>query len=321
MIPALRHVVVLSGAVLGLSAACAQVYPVKPIRLVLPWPPGGSTDATARVMVPWLVNSIGQQIIIDNRPGASGIIGVDIVAKAPPDGYTLMLHSATHVANATIYPKLPYDVIKDFTAVALVAAQPTIMVVNPSLPVNSVPELISMAKAQPGRLHYASGGFGSATHMSTALFTKMAGVKIVHVPYKGGGPAVIALLGGEVQLMTATMPSVINLVKAGKLRALAVCTGQRSRLLPDLPTVGESVPGYKMDSWVGLFAPAGLPGPIVKRWHDEVERAQKSHEVREGLSQQGMEPLSSTQPEFAAFVKTELQNFAEIIKESGARID
>ncbi len=305
----------------GLGTGYAQNYPSKPIRLVLPWPPGGSTDATARVLTPWLSKSLGEQIVIDNRAGAAGIIGVVIVAISPPDGYTMMLHSATHVANATIYPKLPYDVLKDFTDVALVAAQPTILVVNPTLPVNSVPELIALAKSQPGKLRYGSGGFGSALHMSAALFTKMAKVNIVHVPYKGGGPAVVALMAGEVQMLTATMPSVINLVKAGKLRALAICTGQRSRLLPDLPTIGESVPGYKMDSWVGLFGPAGLPGPIVTRWHHEIELAQKAPEVREGLSLQGMEPMSSSQPEFAAFVRTELQKFADIIKESGARID
>ena len=322
MFVGIQYVFALGGALVCINAACAQVYPAKPIRMVLPWPPGGSTDATARVLVPWLTKSLGQQIIIDNRAGAAGIIGVDIVAKASPDGYTIMLHSATHVANATIYSKLPYDTIKDFTAISLVAAQPTILVVNPALPIQSVKELIAMAKAEPGRLHYGSGGFGSALHMSAALFSKMAGVNIVHIPYKGGGPAVIALLGGEVQLLTATVPSVISLIKTGKLRALAVCSAKRSNLLPNLPTVAESgLPNYKMDSWVALFAPAGLSMSIVRRLHNEIERALNSKDVRDGLSQQGMEPMPSTQTEVAGFIQAELKKYADIIRDSETRID
>jgi tripartite-type tricarboxylate transporter receptor subunit TctC len=322
MFVGIQYVFALGGALVFINAAYAQVYPAKPIRMVLPWPPGGSTDATARVLVPWLTKSLGQQIIIDNRAGAAGIIGVDIVAKASPDGYTIMLHSATHVANATIYSKLPYDTIKDFTAISLVAAQPTILVVNPALPIQSVKELIAMAKAEPGRLHYGSGGFGSALHMSAALFSKMAGVNIVHIPYKGGGPAVIALLGGEVQLLTATVPSVISLIKTGKLRALAVCSAKRSNLLPNLPTVAESgLPNYKMDSWVALFAPAGLSMSIVRRLHNEIERALNSPDVRDGLSQQGMEPMPSTQTEVAGFIQAELKKYADIIRGSEMRID
>lgn len=322
MFVGIQYVFALGGALVCINAACAQVYPAKPIRMVLPWPPGGSTDATARVLVPWLTKSLGQQIIIDNRAGAAGIIGVDIVAKASPDGYTIMLHSATHVANATIYSKLPYDTIKDFTAISLVAAQPTILVVNPALPIQSVKELIAMAKAEPGRLHYGSGGFGSALHMSAALFSKMAGVNIVHIPYKGGGPAVIALLGGEVQLLTATVPSVISLIKTGKLRALAVCSAKRSNLLPNLPTVAESgLPNYKMDSWVALFAPAGLSMSIVRRLHNEIERALNSTDVRDGLSQQGMEPMPSTQTEVAGFIQAELKKYADIIRDSEMRND
>jgi tripartite-type tricarboxylate transporter receptor subunit TctC len=322
MFVGIQYVFALGGALVCINAAYAQVYPAKPIRMVLPWPPGGSTDATARVLVPWLTKSLGQQIIIDNRAGAAGIIGVDIVAKASPDGYTIMLHSATHVANATLYSKLPYDTIKDFTAISLVAAQPTILVVNPALPIQSVKELIAMAKAEPGRLHYGSGGFGSALHMSAALFSKMAGVNIVHIPYKGGGPAVIALLGGEVQLLTATVPSVISLIKTGKLRALAVCSAKRSNLLPNLPTVAESgLPNYKMDSWVALFAPAGLSMSIVRRLHNEIERALNSKDVRDGLSQQGMEPMPSTQTEVAGFIQAELKKYADIIRDSEMRND
>lgn len=308
--------------VLCVGVVSGQDYATKPIRLVVPWPPGGSNDIAARVLAPRLARSLGQSVVVDNRAGAGGIIGTDIVAKAVPDGYTIMLNSATHVANATIYRELPYDTVKDFMPVALVARVPTMMVVNPSLPVNSVQELIALAKGKPGRLNYGAGDKGSQTHLATALFTKMARVDIVHVPYKGGGPAIIALLGGEVQLMTATMPSIIGHVKAGKLRALAVTSAQRSLLLPDLPTVAESgVPGYEMSSWLGVFVPAGLPGPIVARLHNEIERVLKLPEVAEIFSLQGMEPAFSTQSQFAAFVQTELQKYATIIKEFGARAD
>lgn len=290
--------------------------------MVVPYPPGGSSDIAARVLAPRLAKSLGQQVVIDNRTGAAGIIGSDVVAKATPDGYTIMLTSATHVANATVYRKLPYDTLKDFTPVTPVATVPTILVVHPSLPVNSVQELITLAKAQPGRIHYGSGGSGTQLYMAAALFTKMAGVDIVHVPYRGGALAVTALLGGEVQLLTATMPTVIGHVKAGKLRALGVTSGQRSRLLPELPTVGEAgVPGYEMSAWLAIFAPARLPGLVLARLHDEVERAKKSPEVHENLSLQGMEPAFSTQSQFAAFVRTELQKYAAIIKEFGARTE
>ena len=306
----------------GANSVHAQAYPLRPIRLIVPWPPGGSNDLGARILAPKLGQSLGQQVVVDNRAGAGGIIGSDIVAKAAPDGYTIMLNSATHVANATIYSKLPYDTLKDFTAVTLVARVPTVMVVHPSLPVGSVRELIALAREKPGRINYGSAGNGSQFHMATALFAKMAGVELVHIPYKGGAPAVTALLGGEVQMLTATVPAVIGNLKAGKLRALAVTSPQRSLLLPELPTVAESgVPGYAMDSWLGVFAPVGMSPVLVGLLHDEIERVQRLPEIAASLSTQGMEPAFSAQTEFAAFVQTELRKYAVIIKEFGARPD
>ncbi|OGA38943.1 MAG: hypothetical protein A3G24_12435 [Betaproteobacteria bacterium RIFCSPLOWO2_12_FULL_62_13] len=314
--------VTLASALLGLGVAQAQTYPVRPIRMVVPWPPGGSNDVAARILAPHLSRSLGQQLVVDNRAGAGGTMGADIVAKAAADGYTIMLHSSTHVVNATLRRKLPYDTVKDFTLLALVASQPTMMVVHPSLPVNSVQDLIALAKAQPGRIRYGSGGNGSTLHMAGALFAKMAGINMLHVPYKGGSPAVMALLGGEVQLAMATVPTAIAHVKAGKLRALAVCSGQRSRLLPDLPTVAEAgVPGYEMNAWIAIFAPAGVPKSVIARLENEIQSAQKLPEVQNSFSAQGMELVFGKGSQLASFVETERRKFAAIIEESGARIE
>ena len=299
---------------LFLGGCYAQNFPVRPIRLIVPWPPGGSNDIAARLIAPKLGESLGQQIVVENRSGAAGMIGSDIVAKASPDGYTIMLTSSTHVANATIYATLPYDTLNDFTPVAMIATQPTMVVVHPSLPVNSVQELIALAKAQPGYINYGSGGNGSGFHMAAAWFAKMAGIEMTHVPYKGGSLAVIALLGGEVKFEMASVPTVIAHVKAGKLRALAVTSAQRSPLLPDLPTVAQSgVPGYDMNAWMAIFGPARLPAPVSTRLHDEIERAQKLPEVRKSLAAQGMQPEFSSQAQLAEFLQTELKKYADII--------
>jgi tripartite-type tricarboxylate transporter receptor subunit TctC len=272
----------------------------------------------ARLLAPPLTRALGQTVIVDNRAGASGIIGSDLVAKSAPDGYTVMLNSATHVANAATYRKLPYDTLKDFAAVSPVALMPNLMVVHPSLPVSSTRELIALAKKKPGAIIYASGGPGGLTHLPTLLFAKMAGINLVHVPYKGGGPAILAVLSGETQLMTATVPSVLGLVRSGKLRALAVTSATRSRLLPELPTVAEALPGYEMGGWLAIFGPAALPQPLLTRLHDEIQRALKLPEVEASFSTQGMEPSLGSQPEFAAFVAAELKKYAVLIRESGA---
>jgi tripartite-type tricarboxylate transporter receptor subunit TctC len=301
------------------TCALAQNYPTRPLRMVVPWPPGGSNDMAARLLAPALAKSLGQQVIVDNRIGASGIIGSEVVAKSPPDGYTIMLNSATHVTNATTYRKLPYDTLNDFVALSPVAQMPTIMVVHPSLPVTSVRDLIALARRNPGRVMYSSGGPGGQTHLPALLFAKMAALDLVHVPYKGGGPAIVALLSGEVQLMCASMPSVIAHVRNRKLHALAVTSARRLRLLPDLPTVAEaSLPGYEITLWLGLFGPAALPGALVERLHEEIQRALKLHEVESSFSSNGMETVAGTQAEFATFVRAELNKYAVLIRESGA---
>lgn len=307
------------------AAVGAQTFPVRPIRLIVPWPPGGSNDIAARLIAPKLSDAFGHQVIVDNRTGAAGIIGSDIVAKSAADGYTIMLNSSTHVANASIYSKLPYDTLGDFKPVAMVATQPTMVVVHPSLPAGSVQELIALAKSQPGRINYGSGGTGSGFHMAAAWFARMAGVDMTHVAYKGGSLAVVALLSGEVKFAMATIPTVISHVKAGKLRALAVTSPQRSPLLPDLPTVAQSgVPGYDMNAWMAIFGPAKLSASITARLHDELERAKKTSDIRDSLAQQGMQPEFGTQPQVSEFVQSELKKYAAIvssIRASGVKFE
>jgi tripartite-type tricarboxylate transporter receptor subunit TctC len=259
---------------------------------------------------------------VDNRGGAAGIIGSDIVAKSVPDGHTIMLTSTTHLVNASLYSKLPYDTLGDFTPIAMVATQPTMLVVHPSLPVQSVKDLIALAKAQPGRINYGSGGNGSAFHLSAAWFAHMAQIDLVHVPYKGGALAVVALLGGEVKLAAASVPTVLTHVKSGKLRALAVTSAKRARLLPDLPTVAEAgVPGYDMNAWMAVYGPAVLPDAIATRLHGEIEAIQRSPDMRESLLAQGMEPELAPRSRLAPFMRSELEKYARIvdaIRESGA---
>jgi tripartite-type tricarboxylate transporter receptor subunit TctC len=311
------------GAVLAaMAGAHAQTYPVKPVRMVIPWPAGGSNDVIGRIVAQKLSAMWGQQVVPDNRPGAAGVVGSEVVAKAPADGYTIMVHSGTHVSNASLYSKLPYDTLKDFTPVMLLAAQPTLLVVHPSLPVKSVQDLVRLARAKPGQINYCSSGNGSAPHLSAALFTTKAKVSIEHVPYRGGGPALTAIMSGECQLMFGTMPTVMGQVRAGRLRAVAVTSAKRSKLLPELPTVAESgLPGYELSPWIGIFAPAGLPKPIVDKIYNDVTQILKTPAVVETLSFQGVEPMLMKQDEFPAFVKSEHAKYARVVKDSGARID
>ncbi|HET7597258.1 MAG TPA: tripartite tricarboxylate transporter substrate binding protein, partial [Burkholderiales bacterium] len=252
----------------------AQSYPSKPVRVVIPWPPGGSNDVVGRLVMQKLAQAMGQQFVVDNRAGAAGSIGAELVAKAPPDGYTLMVHSTTHLGNGTLYKNLPYDVVKDFAAVGLLSAQPGVLTIHPSLPVKSVREFIALAKSKPGQILYSSSGNGSAPHLSMALFVSMAGIDIVHVPYKGGVPQVTALVSGETQASLATISTVITHIRNGRLRPLGVSSAKRSKTLPDVPTISEAgVPGYEMAPWIGVFAPAGTPKPIVDRLNAEINKA------------------------------------------------
>ena len=312
------------GAALLLPAiAQGQGYPNKPIRLVVPFPPGGSLDVVARAVGAKLSEAWGQPVVIDNRPGAGGNIGADLVAKSPPDGYTILEGAlSTHAVNVTLYGKLPYDPIKDFAPISLVAITPNVLVLNPAAPFNTVPELIAYAKANPGKLSFGSGSNGSAGHLAGELFKTDAHIDMVHIPYKGGAPALQALLAGDTQLMFDNLANSMQQVKAGKLKAIAVTTAKRSPLVPDLPTLSETgVPGFDIYTWWGFMAPAGTPKEIIAKWNTEVTRILNTPEMKAFFAQQGAEPAPTTPEQFEALIKSEITKYAKIIKESGAKVD
>jgi tripartite-type tricarboxylate transporter receptor subunit TctC len=303
--------------------AAEQAYPSRPIRLVVPFPPGGSLDVVARAIGQKLTDAWGQPVIVDNRPGAGGNIGADLVAKSPPDGYTILEGAlSTHAVNVSLYAKMPYDPIKDFVPITLVAVTPNVLVVHPSVPVNSVPELVAYAKAHPGKLSFGSGSNGSAGHLAGELFKTEAGVDMVHIPYKGGAPAMQDLLGGQIQLMFDNLANSMQQVRAGKLKALAVTTARRSTLVPELPTLAETgLPGFDIYTWWGFMAPAGTPREIVAKWNVEVARILNTPEMKSFFAQQGAEPASTSPDEFAAMIRSEIPKYAKIIKASGAKVD
>ena len=301
----------------------AQTFPTKPVKLVVPFPPGGPLDSVGRAIADKLTQVWGQPVVVDNKPGAGGNIGADIVAKSAPDGYTIVMGAlSTHAVNPSLYPTMPYDAVKDFAPITLVAVTPNVLVVNPSLPVHSVKELIAYAKANPGKLSFGSGSTGSAGHLAGELFKADTGVDMVHVPYKGGAPAMQALLAGDTQLMFDNLANSMPQVKAGKLRALAVTTAQRSKLAPDLPTMAEAgVPGFDISTWFGLLAPAGTPPAVIAKWNADVTKILEAPEMRERLTLQGAEAAPMTPQQFGAFIATELSKYAHIVKTSGAKVD
>jgi tripartite-type tricarboxylate transporter receptor subunit TctC len=317
------------------SAACAAVlfmagavhaqpagYPSKSIRFILPFPPGGGTDTLARIVGQKLGETVGQTVVMDNRPGAGANIGAEIAAHAAPDGHTLLMGNVAHAVNMTLYSKPGYDLAADFAPITLLASTPNILVVNPSVAAKSVQELIVLAKAKPGQLNYASSGSGSSAHLASELFKNLAGVNLVHIPYKGGGPAVISLVAGEAAIGFATMPSVLPQVKAGKLRALAVTTIKRSPAMPELPTVAESgVPGYDANTWYGVLAPRSTSGAVVIRLHDEFVKIMNSADVRERISVHGYEPETNTPQEFAVYIKAEIAKWGKVVRTAGIRAD
>jgi tripartite-type tricarboxylate transporter receptor subunit TctC len=305
------------------TGASAQGFPTKPIRIVVPFPAGGTTDVLARAAAQKLTETLGQPAVVDNRPGAGGNIGAELVAKSAPDGYTLLMGTVgTHAINPGLYPKLPYDHVKDFAPVILVAGVPNVLVVNPSLPVNSVQELVAYAKANPGKLNFASSGNGTSIHLSAELFKLMAGVQMTHVPYKGSAPALQELVGGQVQLMFDNLPSSLALIKAGKLKALAVTSKERAPALPDVPTIAESgLPGYDASSWFGLLAPAGTPPPAIARLNGEIAKWLATPEAREKLLAQGANAAGGTPEDFARFIAAETAKWQKVVKESGAKVD
>jgi len=302
--------------------AWAQQYPVRPIRLVVPFPPGGGTDTMARVIAPKLSEFLGQQVVAENRGGAGATIGAEIAAKSAPDGYTLMLATITNAIGASLYSKLNYDLVRDFAPITRLATTPHILVVHPSVPVKTVKEFVALAKAKPGELAYSSSGSGSAAHLAGELFNSLTGVKTTHVPYKGGGPSMIALVGGEVSVAFATMPSAIGYVRSGRLRGIAVTTERRSPSTPELPTIAETgVSGYEAGSWYGLSAPAGTSKNIITRLHAETLKVVGLPDVKERLFNAGFEIVTSTPEEFAAFTHNEIQKWGKIVKAAGLKVD
>jgi tripartite-type tricarboxylate transporter receptor subunit TctC len=315
---------VLVTAVLAFAfPAQADTFPSRTVKLVVPFPPGGPLDATGRAIAQKLTEAWGQSVIVENKPGAGGNIGADYVAKSAPDGYTVVMGAlSTHAVNPSLYPKMPFDAQRDFAPITLVAITPNVLVVNPSLPVHSVKELIAYAKANPGKLSFGSGSIGSAGHLAGELFKVDAGVDMVHVPYKGAAPAMQGLLAGDTQLMFDNLASAMSQVKAGKLRALAVTTAERSKLVSDLPTMAEAgVPGFDISTWYGLLAPAGTPPDVIAKWNADVTKILSAPEMRERLATQGAEAAPDSPADFAKFIASELVKYAKIVKASGAKVD
>lgn len=302
-------------------AAVAQAYPVKPVRIVVTWPPGGSNDVVARVMAQRLTETLGQTFVVENRGGATGTIGSDIVAKSPPDGYTIMVTSATHVANPHIYKKLPYDTMRDFTGVMPLAVQIGMLVVHPSLPVQSVNELIALARARPDQIAWASTGTGSYTWLTMALLLQMTGTKMLEVNYKGGGPATIALASGEVQVFFVGIGSLTAALPAQRVRPLGVASDKRLKQFPDIPTISESVPGYDLTAWIGSFVPSATPRAIVERLNAEFRKALEHPDVSRILSAQTLDPMPMTPDEFAQRLKTDYDKYEKLIRATGARAE
>ncbi|HYC44599.1 MAG TPA: tripartite tricarboxylate transporter substrate binding protein [Burkholderiales bacterium] len=304
------------------AQSSAPASPSKPLRLVVGFPPGSGADITARVIAGRLTQPLGHQVIVDNRPGASSNIAAELVAKAQPDGHTLFIGTVANAINATLYAKLPFDFQRDFAAVTLATAAPNVLVVHPSLPVQSVRELIALATSRPGQLNFASSGTGTAPHLSAELFNSMAGVRMTHVPYKGSPPAVADLMAGEVAVMFSPVSTVLPHVKSGRLRALAVTTSTRLPSLPSLPTVSEAaLKGYETITWFGIVAPAKTPAPAVSRLNAEIVKILGLPEVRQQFAVQGIETLGGTPEQFAAYIREEVAKWAKVIKAAGVRAD
>ena len=311
----------LAAAVLA-APALAQDYPSKPVRIIVPFPPGGSTDIITRTIGQKLSEDWKQAVVVDNRPGAGANIGAEALVKSAPDGYTLFMASTIHSINPSLYPKLSYDPVKDFTPIIAVAETAQVLVIHPSVPANTLKEFIALLKAQPGRLAYSSAGNGSQPHLAAELFKMMTRTYMLHIPYKGGPPAMTDLLAGQVQASFATAPSAVPHVKSGKIRALGVSTRARVPALPEVPTLIEAgLPGYDASGFFGLVAPAGLSPALVERINASVTRVLKEPAIRRSLSEQGAEPMTSTPAEYAALIRDEVSKWGKVVRESGAKID
>jgi len=310
-------------AVGGASSASAQQYPDHPIRLIVPFPPGGSTDVMARIFAQKLGDRLGQRVYIDNRGGAGGRIGMELAAKAQPDGYTLMMDtSITHTVAMSLYSKATFDVVTDFAPITMLASEPLLFLVNPSVPAKSVSEFIALAKAKPGHLNYSSPGNGTSGHMAAELFKTMAGVDIVHVPYQGGGPAVLGLIADQVQLLIQSPVATLQFVKSDKLRLLATTSLTRSPDMPDVPTVAESgLPGYEVLLWFGLYAPAKTPDAIITRLNQEAAKIMQSPEMVARLATEGGQPVANTPEQFQEIIKADIAKWTKIVKEAGLKVE
>jgi len=315
-----RALPLLPVAVFAVAASGQTSYPSRPVRFIVPSAAGGGTDIIARAIAQKLSESLGQQFVVDNRPGAGQMIGIELAAKSPTDGHTIVMAASTLAINSVMYKKVSYDPVRDFAPITQAASLPNVLVVHPSLPVKSVAELIAYAKQRPGQLNFASAGIGTSPQMSVELLKSMAGIDMVHIPYKGTSPGVVDLLAGQVTVMTPNVLTALPHIKAGKLRALAVTSAKRSEALPDIPTIAEAgLPGYDSTQWYGVLAPAGTPHEIVARLHAEIVRALRLPDVRERLAADGAEAVGSTPEEFAAFIRSEIEKWAAVAKSAGIR--
>jgi tripartite-type tricarboxylate transporter receptor subunit TctC len=308
---------------LAVAAASEPLFPSRPVRIVVPQAPGGASDALARIMGQKLGERWRQQVVVDNRPGAGGVIGTDLVAKAAPDGYNLLLaYDGTHAINASLYKTLPFNTLGDFATVATLANVPFVLVINPALAVKDVPEFVAYAKTNSGKVNYGSAGNGSVNHLLGVMFAKGANVQLVHVPYKGAAPALTDLMGGTIQAVFTSMPSVVGFVQASRVRALAVTSAKRSNTLPHLPTIAEAaIPGFDVHPWFGLLARAGTPPAVVKQMNSDIAALIRTKEVADAFAAQGAEPFITTPDEFARILKRDIAKWAVVVKESGAKLD
>lgn len=303
------------------AAFAAAGYPDRPVRLIVGFPPGGAADILGRITAQQLGDRVGQQVVVDNRGGAGGLIATEIAAKANPDGYTLLFSSIPHVINPHLYKKVSYDAIRDFTPVVQFVAVPLMMAAGPSLPVKSVKELIAYAKANPGKINYGSGGSGSSSHLAVELLKSMADIRMEHIPYKGTGPLITDMLGGQIALTIASAVPLAPQVRSGRLRGLAVTSPKRSAAFPELPAIAETVPGYEVINWFGIFAPAGTPADVVKRINAELNAALNAPELVKTLNARGADAVGGSAADFARVVKSDFAKWAKVVKDSGARVD
>ena len=303
------------------GAAVAQDYPNHPIKVLVPWPPGQATDLAARMVSEKLVPALGQPLVVDNRPGAGGVIGSELASKAAPDGYTLLAGSSGPISISPNVQKVPYDPLKDFATISLLAVNSYVLVVNPSVPAKNVPELIALLRANPGKYSFSSSGSGASSHLASVLFNSMANVNAVHVPYKGSSPSVSDLVSGQVAYTMETVPGVISFVKSGRLRALGVSSAKRSTAMPELPTIADDLPGYEMSGWIGLMAPAGTPSEISARLSREVRKILEIPEIRERFLALGQEPSGNTPEEYAEFLRRQNDRYASIVKQANLKLD